>query len=261
LSAAILGGRLVWRAAFAMLALCFILTPRAEAAGTPQPKQMQFVVVRANDSACEPTCPEWISAEGAIGAKTPALFKTMLKTLGGRKLPIVLFSAGGDAEAAMAMGRQIRRAGLPVVVGRTWFVGCRKEEKVCKVNEGKGADFLGRAMSYGGYCASECTLMLAGGANRHVPDVAILRVRLKEPKMSRAAERRVVAYLKEMGIDRGLLDLMKSSPAHNFDTAPLRAAGLVSDNGTAESITDASICKAFPAPDNCRVFTVLDLEN
>ena len=244
-----------------MLALCCVLAPGAEAAGTPQPKQMQFVVVRANDSACEPTCPEWISAEGAIGAKTPALFKTMLKTLGGRKLPIVLFSVGGDADAAMAMGRQIRRAGLPVVVGRTWFVGCRPEEEDCSVNEKKGADFLGRAISYGGYCASECTLMLAGGTKRHAPDVAILRVRLKDPKMSRSAEQRVVAYLKEMGVDRGLLDLMKSSPAHNFDTAPLRAAGLISDNGTAESITDASICKAFPAPDNCRVFTVLDLEN
>ena len=33
--------------------------------------------------------PEWISAEGAIGVRTPALLKAALTTLGGRKLPIV----------------------------------------------------------------------------------------------------------------------------------------------------------------------------
>jgi len=256
---AILG--LSWRTALVVLALCCVLAPHAQAGEAPEPKQMQFVVVRANDAACEPTCPEWISAEGVIGARTPELFRRILKTLGGRKLPIVLFSTGGDVNAAIATGRQIRRAGLPVVVGRTWFVGCRPEGKDCKVTEGKGADFLGRAMSYGGYCASECTLMLAGGTERLAPSVAILRMRLKDPNMSRSAERRVAAFLKEMGIDHSLLDLMKNSPVSDFDTAPLMAAGLVSDDRTAESITDAAICEAFPAPDNCRVFTVLDLEN
>ncbi|MDQ6437643.1 hypothetical protein RB623_26630 [Mesorhizobium sp. LHD-90] len=233
----------------------------AETAETPQPKQMQFVVVRANDSACEPTCPEWISAEGAIGVKTPALLKAALRTLRGRKLPIVLFSAGGDVGAAMEMGRRIRRAGLPVVVGRTWFVGCRPDEKDCKANDGKGADFFGRALSSGGYCASECTLLLAGGVKRLVPDMAILRVRLRDPKMGKAVERRLAAYLKEMGVDRVVLDRMKSARGDNLDTGPLQAAGLVTGTGTAESVTESSICRTFPAPDNCRVFTVLDLED
>ncbi|MEQ1955075.1 hypothetical protein [Mesorhizobium sp. CN2-181] len=221
---------------------------------------MQFVVVRANDTSCEPTCPEWISAEGAIGAKTPALLKATLKTLGGRKLPIVLFSSGGDREAAMELGRLIRRAGLEVAVGRTWFVGCRPEEKDCKANDGKGSDFLGRAISRG-HCAAECVLMLAGGVERLVPDQAILHVRLKNQKMSKAAERRLTAYLKEMGVGPSLVDALKAEPETNLDVAALRAAGLVTSTRSVESITESSICKTFPAPDNCRVFTTQDLED
>ena len=242
--------------------LCVVLTSAVLAAepAAPQPKQMQFVVVRTNDTACEPTCPEWISAEGAIGAKTPALLKATLKTLGGRKLPIVVFSSGGDREAAMTLGRLIRRGGLDVAVGRTWFVGCRPEEKDCKVNDGKGSHFLGRALS-GGYCASECTLMLAGGVRRFVPDRAILRVQFKDPKMNKAAERKLTAYLKEMGISPSLLEALKAEPGGNLDTAPLRVARLITGTEAVENITYSGICKVFPAPDNCRVFTTLDLED
>ena len=245
-----------------MPALCLALTSDVLAAEptAPQPRLMQFVVVRTNDTACEPTCPEWISAEGAIGARTPALLKAALKTLGGRKLPIVVFSSGGDREAAMAMGRMIRSGGLDVAVGRTWFVGCRPEEKHCKANDRKGADFLGRAVSRG-HCAAECVMMLAGGVERLVPDQAILHVRLKNQKMSKAAERRLTAYLKDMGIGPSLLEALKAKPGSNLDVAPLRAAGLVTGTRTVESITGSGICKAFPAPDNCRVFTVLDLED
>ncbi|MFI0845518.1 hypothetical protein [Mesorhizobium sp. IMUNJ 23232] len=175
-------------------------------------------------------------------------------------MPIVVFSSGGDREAAMALGRLIRRAGLDVAVGRTWFVGCRPDEKDCKVNDGKGSDFLGRALS-GGYCASECALLLAGGVKRLVPDRAILRVILKNPKMNKAAERKLTAYLKEMDVDPALLESLKAGPGSNLDVTPLRAAGLVTGTRTVESITESSICKAFPAPDNCRVFTTLDLEN
>ena len=61
---------------------------------------MRFVVVRSDAPGCEPTCPEWISAEGAITAKSPALLKAALKTLGRRNLPIVVNSPGGDVDAA-----------------------------------------------------------------------------------------------------------------------------------------------------------------
>ena len=61
-------------------------------AGAAQPSMedsppMRFVVVRSNEPGCEPVCAEWISAEGTIRAKTPGELKSLLRTLGGRKLP------------------------------------------------------------------------------------------------------------------------------------------------------------------------------
>ena len=84
---------------------------------------MAFVVVRSGEPGCEPTCPEWISAEGGIAANTPAQLKKLLKTLGGRKLPIVVSSPGGDVDAALALGRMIRQYKLDVAVGKTRFAG------------------------------------------------------------------------------------------------------------------------------------------
>ncbi|WP_442577677.1 hypothetical protein ACSBOB_19120 [Mesorhizobium sp. ASY16-5R] len=256
------GSHLALRAILAMPALCVALTSSLLAADSAaqQPWPMRFAVVRTNDTACEPTCPEWISAEGAVGAKTPALLKATLKTLGGRKLPIILFSSGGNRDAAMELGRIIRRGGLDVAVGRTMFTGCRPDEKDCRANDGKGADFFGQALSRG-HCAAECTLVLAGGVERIVPDQAIFHVRLTDPKMSKAAERKLLAYLKEMGVGPSLLDALKTPPDSNLDMAPLKASGLITGTRAVESITGSAICKTFPAPDNCRVFTTMDLEN
>ncbi|TGV31270.1 hypothetical protein EN811_28250, partial [bacterium M00.F.Ca.ET.168.01.1.1] len=53
---------------------------------------MRFAVVRSSAPGCEPNCPEWISAEGTIETGTPTLFRRLLKTLGGRQLPIVVNS-------------------------------------------------------------------------------------------------------------------------------------------------------------------------
>ncbi|TIU85827.1 MAG: hypothetical protein E5W03_09965, partial [Mesorhizobium sp.] len=80
---------------------------------------MQFAFVRSNAPGCEPTCPEWISAEGAIQADTPALFRRVLKILNGRKLPIVVNSPGGDVNAALTLGRLIRKNKLDIAVGKT----------------------------------------------------------------------------------------------------------------------------------------------
>jgi hypothetical protein len=64
-----------------------------------------------------------------------------------------------------------------------------------------------------------------------------------------------------MGVGLGLLEALKAGPGSSLGIAPPRGAGLITGTGTVENITDSGICKAFPAPDNCRVFTVRDLEN
>jgi hypothetical protein len=56
---------------------------------------MRIVVVRSSQPGCEPKCAEWISAEGAIVLATPELLRKVVNSLGGRKLPILIHSAGG----------------------------------------------------------------------------------------------------------------------------------------------------------------------
>jgi hypothetical protein len=237
--------------------LCLGTSALAAGANGPDSSAMRFVVVRSSDAGCEPTCPEWISAEGDIKANTPQLLKKTLQLLDGRKLPVVVFSSGGDSDAAMTLGRLIRRRAVGVVVGRTWFDGCRPEELDCKANDGRGARFLGRAISAGGYCASECTLMLAGGVRRLVASDAIVGVR------QAASSRKLSTYLKEMGVDSSLLDAMQKAPAGGLDpllSEQMLKMNLITGAGGPELLTAGSVCAAAPAADNCRVFTVLDLK-
>ena len=167
---------------------------------------MRFVVVRSDAPGCEPTCPEWISAEGAIDAKTLALLKAQLKVLAGRKLPIAVSSTGGDAEAAMALGRTIRKSGLSVAVARTTFVGCQPEQKDCTANASKGARYVGSAAPDGASCRSACLMMLAGGVRRLAGEGRRALGLIGLGGMSKKGERRLRAYLDEMGVDQAILD-------------------------------------------------------
>ena len=92
---------------------------------------MRFVVVRSNAPGCEPTCPEWISAEGAISANA-GFVQRCPKTLGRRKLPIVADSPGGDVEAAPdAWTGLIRKNKLDIAIGKTRFDGCLPDGTGC----------------------------------------------------------------------------------------------------------------------------------
>ena len=132
-----------WLPGFVCLALLLTMGQAAFAASEKRSADpdlgpsMRFVVVRSSAPGCEPNCPEWISAQGTIEAGTPALLKRALKKLGGRKLPIVVDSPGGNVDAALALGRMIRKSKLDIAVGKTWFEGCQPEDKDCTDNKGK----------------------------------------------------------------------------------------------------------------------------
>ncbi|TIS94081.1 MAG: hypothetical protein E5W87_34205, partial [Mesorhizobium sp.] len=101
-----LNGQTWWTLGVICLASFLVMGHAAFAANTKKSAPdlgptMRFVVVRSSAPGCEPICPEWISAEGSIEAGTPALFKRTLKALGGRKLPVVVDSPGGNVEAAL----------------------------------------------------------------------------------------------------------------------------------------------------------------
>ncbi|MEI2300083.1 hypothetical protein [Ensifer sp. MJa1] len=215
-------------------------------------QQMRFVVVRSNQAGCEPTCTEWISAEGAIGPKTPSLLKATLKAIGDRKLPLVLASSGGDMAAAMAIGRLVRKNKLSVAVGTTNFVGCQRDQENCTANDKRGAHYIGDAASYG-ECVRACTLVLASGVRRlagegtFVADAPMTAASLAETK-------RLVAYYGEMGVRYNAL--VEGDPGH----WQLFKALLLTSTLPVGQVVDAEICRGTPAPNNCRVFTTMDLE-
>jgi len=151
--------------------------------------------VRGDNPACRPDCPEWISAEGKIVTGSADALERTLDSAGGRRLPIVINSAGGAVEDAMAMGRLIRAKRLAVVVAHTIVTPCAKGAKTC--GEAKGV-----VDARGAYCASACTLALAGGVERYISPQSYIGVHqmtevIKETQVKKLYK---VHYLKLAGI-------------------------------------------------------------
>jgi hypothetical protein len=127
---------------------------------------MTVSIVRGWSQTCEPTCPEWISAEGEITGATPAAFARVFKAMGKKKLPIIIRSPGGSINAALDIGHVIRKRGLDVAVGATLFQGCSPVDKGCKLTANQNGTYRGAALDYGGFCYSACPLILASGKTR-----------------------------------------------------------------------------------------------
>ena len=225
------------------------LTLRVPSNPAPQPS-MSFVLVHAENSACDPHCPRWISAEGKIEIGTAAIFARFVASLGNARPPILISSSGGSVADAMAMGRLIRSKHLAVVVAHTTITPCAPMK-------GKPCESTGAPAARAGYCASACGLVLAGGVERYViPNGAvgvhqmIIKVahtrifrtymvhyrvvngRREEVSRDLTSEKRdtttstqgptpklesdVGAYLNEMGVDGLMLKLMDATPASSL---------------------------------------------
>lgn len=235
----------------------FVAAAPSQAATAQSEKSdgMRFAVVRSNAPGCEPVCPEWISAVGTIEPRSVGRLKTVLAKLGKRRLPIVLASPGGDVDAAMAMGRLIRKNRLDVVVGSTWFAACVPINEDCKPDAKFGGAYPGLALSDAAECASACPLMLAGGTRRVAGPGAYVGVHqitttynkervtyqtfykmVKGKKkvvkkkivgrkrtgsytttdLSKPLRRKLESYLNEMAINVDLLDRIQETPASSL---------------------------------------------
>ncbi len=131
----------------------------------PEDPPMQVRIVRSAQPGCEPDCPEWISAQGKIMAgQTLYLFRSALRRLKGRKLPVFLHSSGGAVREALAIGRLIRTNGLDVAVMKTEFAACAAGDAACRKQEAEGR-FRGTPWDVA-VCGSACTFVLGGGTRR-----------------------------------------------------------------------------------------------
>jgi hypothetical protein len=207
--------------------------------------QMRFVVVRGRDALCNPDCPEWISAEGAITPQTPQRLRQLLAVLGDRRLPVVISSRGGDLFSAMTVGRLIRERMLDVVVARTNITGCRPAGSGCSDDSGA---YDGLISDFGVECDSACALVLAGGVKRLVDTKARL-------SMSTMGQKRIVkAYLEEMSIDPGLFaEIEQRSVERQLEPGMMFKVGLTTGLQSADVLTGPTICKSAPKPSSCRV--------
>jgi hypothetical protein len=141
-------------------------TKKKPAPKPPKPS-MEVVVVRSTEAGCEPLCMEWISAEGEITSASPGRFRTALKLAGRKGIPVVVHSYGGSVEAALEIGRMIRKNKSPVLVGGTIFTGCVPSAKTpCKPPKEAQGRYSASPTTYTGYCTSACGFILAGGTIR-----------------------------------------------------------------------------------------------
>ena len=128
---------------------------------------MQVHVVRSGLAGCEPQCLQWIAAQGRIVTGTARHFRKVLGQLGERKLPILIDSAGGAVDDALAIGRLIRARGLYVAVTRTELTPCAPADAACRKAK-TGGELRGVPRAHLSKCASSCAFVLAGGTRRFV---------------------------------------------------------------------------------------------
>lgn len=206
------------------LALCgnAVAEPRPEQAATAP---MTFVLETGAADACGANCSVWVSAEGAVLASTPMAFAQFADTLGGSRPPLLIHSPGGTVEAALAMGRLIRRAGLVAVVARTDRSGPVP------------------APALDGACHGACLYLLAAGTERGLAPGAIVSITpvdfpgpADEPfpdamrrRLIAASLVRIRAYLADMGVDTTLADYLDGDRYEPFypDRGLLETVGLI----------------------------------
>lgn len=160
---------------------------------------MRVVIVRSSSPSCEPLCPEWIAAEGEITGATPAAFSKVFKQMGKRKLPIIIRSPGGSINAALEIGRMIRKRGLDVSLGWTSFTGCAPDQKSCKLPPEQKGIYRGLVLSSRAFCNSACPLILAGGVTRLAPNDTYVGVH--QPKT--VWSREIVTYRERYRMVKG----------------------------------------------------------
>lgn len=162
-----------------LLLLCApAIAQKAPPAATPPGKSltlppkmvpMQVLLVRSAQAECEPSCPEWIAAQGDIDSSSVESFKKVLKAIGTRKVPILIDSNGGTVDAAFTIGRMIRAKGLDVAVTKTAFKPCADTDKAClKGTTPVTTPRPGLPREYLSKCASSCAFILAAGTRRYV---------------------------------------------------------------------------------------------
>jgi hypothetical protein len=205
--------------------MCAATEPAKAVPPATLPPAIVFYVARGAPNSCGHGCDQWIAADGTLDEGAAQRLRQLLRKLAGRKLPVFLHSPGGNASAAMEIGRLLRREKLAASVGRTAPDGCDRSklyDDACRAlkHDGVTAELNDTVTM----CNSACIYVLAGASERLVPPAAGLgihsgRIQPRTPVSAaiiaaakKEAEQRIDVYLREMGIDRALLSEANAIP-------------------------------------------------
>jgi hypothetical protein len=223
-----------------LIAVLALTTPSALAAtsqpvGLPKgmPPVTAVYIAKGVADSCGPGCDRWIVVEGRLDTGAAARLR---KFYGARKtanLPLYLHSPGGDVRQGIAMGRLLRERKATARVGRTVVKECGVDgqaDVACLKLKQSGRELEAELTEAGAICNSSCAYMLLGAVAREVaPNVTVgvhtARVTMnyrggREPskavrdqatsRLAERLERELSGYIGEMGIDRGLHELIKT---------------------------------------------------
>lgn len=129
--------------------------------------KMDVRLMRGSSYHCKPHCPAWIAAQGQIDQSTPKEFSKIIAKLHGHKVPVLINSGGGHVDAALQIGRILRKNGLDVVVAATQLRPCEASDPACRKENARGYTH-GIAGDGRSVCASACVFLLAGGKRRFI---------------------------------------------------------------------------------------------
>jgi hypothetical protein len=220
--------------------------PKAQKAPTEKkessnPKApLHLYLAKGEPNACGEGCSEWIAVEGFFDASAAGRATAFLRRHAARKLPVFFQSPGGNTDAAMALGRQLRQMGITAGVGATIPRGCESvfdQSQACNAAKRSSQPVLADWRP-DGICSSACVWTLLGAKVRQVPPAARVgvhatkytlvlkytsgRVQQVSAQQSLYKTRHAEAlastrrYMREMGINPTLLDTAEKTPHENI---------------------------------------------
>ncbi len=210
-------------------------TPRPPVGGFGSPADaMIFYAAHGADGSCGPGCSDWIAAEGTVQWDTYKRLINILDRQGGRKLPLVIHAWGeSNLNVAVGLGRILRERGIDTMDGATDVAACKdKNDADCFALKRPGGPLDAVLNAKEARCDIACVLILAGGIHRGLlPGTRVILTGMEirnrvAPNVSDEHRGSLTAifgeqfrlYLREMGIDTELLDVVDHNNAERRAT-------------------------------------------
>jgi hypothetical protein len=198
------------------------------------PDAMIFYVAHGAAGACGTGCSDWIAAEGVVQWDTYKRLIAILDRQNGRKLPVVIHSWGeSNLNVAVGLGRILHDRGFDTMEGATEVAACAgKSDADCFTLKRPGGPLDAALNTRDARCDIACVLIFSGGIHRslHQGTRVILtgmaiRNRLA-PNVSDEHRENLTSiygeqfrvYLREMGVDTELLDIVDRNNAQQRAT-------------------------------------------